>query len=73
MLGINCRTGASHCTIRNEPLRSRLCFTAIASWIAGGRRIGMQHALSDVEVSTSDPKDVLMFRSLMVYTHLLGP
>jgi hypothetical protein len=73
MLGINCRTGTSHCTIRKEPLRSRLCLIAIAPWIAECRRIGMQHALSDLEVSTSDPKDVLVFRSLMVHTHVLGP
>ena len=73
MLDMNCRTGPSHCAIRDEPLRSRFGFFQIAPWIAGCRWIGMQHALSDVEVSASDPKDILVLRSLMVHTHLLGP
>ena len=60
-------------TVRNEPLGGRLGFFPIAPWIAQRGRIGMQDAFSHVEVTTCDPKDILMLRSLMVHTHSLSP
>ena len=59
-------------SVRNEPFRGCFGFFPIAPWIAQRRRIGMQNAFSDVEVTTSNPEHILMFGALVMHTHLVG-
>ena len=59
-------------SVRNEPLGGRFGFFPIAPRIAERRWIGMQNALANVEVTTSNPEHILMFGVLVMHTHFVG-